>query len=348
MNPQRIRKVQQQLIEKKLDAILVTDPVNIFYLFGIAEEDCFALISRKKSLLYVSILNYTEVRQIVKAKGLSIISDRKAVASYLKSFATGKIGFESDNLTVRGLAMWKKIIRPAKLVQTAGFMEDLRLVKDREEIILIRKAANIADEVFQQIKTKIKPGCTEQFIAGKIDALISAKGCEPAFKTIVASGPETAIPHHTAGSRKLKKNDIVMLDFGAIYKGYRSDLTRTVFLGIINKLYQRLYNLVYQAQKAGIKAIGPGVKTRFIDQAARGVITKAGYGRFFIHTTGHGVGLETHESPRLSSADKVVLQPGMVVTVEPGIYVPGRGGVRIEDMVLITATGRDVLTKAKK
>jgi Xaa-Pro aminopeptidase len=348
MTSQRIRKVQQDLIKGKLDALLVTNPVNIFYLFGIAEEECFALITRKKTLLYVSILNYPEVRRLVKAGGISIISNREEVSRCLKSFAVRKIGFESNNLTVRSLSIWKKMICQAKFVPTIDLIENLRLIKDKDEIALIRRAASIADAVYQQIRSLIRPGDTEQFIAGKIDALIRKKGCAPAFKTIVASGPGSAVPHHAVSNRKLKINDIIMLDFGAIYKGYRSDLTRTIFLGKINKLYQCLFKLVYEAQARAIKEVGPGVRTQHIDLAARGIIAKAGYGHCFMHTTGHGLGLETHESPRLSSKNKVILQPGMVITVEPGIYVPGRGGVRIEDMVLVTATGREVLTKAAK
>ncbi|MDD5259977.1 MAG: aminopeptidase P family protein [bacterium] len=345
---QRISKVQQQLLQKKLSAFLVTNPVSLRYVFGIAEEDSFALIARKKAILYVSALNYPEVRHAVKAPGLSIISNRDEIAKCLRSFTTRKIGFESNNLTVHGLSVWQKMLAQAKLVPVAGLIEDLRLVKDKDELILIRKAAHIADAVYKQVRAMIQPGLTEQLIAGKIDALIRGKGCEPAFKTIVASGPGTAVPHHAAGNRKLTKNDLVMLDFGAIYKGYRSDLTRTLFLGKINKLYQCLYDLVAAAQDEAIKSIGPGVRTESIDQAARSVITKAGYGNYFIHSTGHGLGLETHESPRLSNKDTMILQPGMVVTVEPGIYLPNCAGIRIEDVILVTATGREVLTKAAK
>ncbi|MDD5491756.1 MAG: Xaa-Pro peptidase family protein [bacterium] len=345
---QRISQIQRKLVKEKLDGLLVTNPVNMFYLFGLAEEECFALIGRKKSLLYVSVLNYPEVRHLVKAHRLSIISNKVSITAYLGALAAGKIGFESNNLTVNSLSVWKKLLRQAKLVPTTGFVEELRLIKDQNEIILVRHVAGVADTVYQQIKSLIKPGFSEQFIARKIDALIREKGCEPAFRTIVASGPGTAVPHHAVSRRKVQKNDIVMLDFGAIYKGYRSDLTRTIFLGKINKLSQYLYNVVYEAQTRAIKEVGPGKETQSIDRVARSIIAKAGYGRYFIHTTGHGLGLETHESPRLSSKDKVILQPGMVVTVEPGIYITGHGGIRIEDMVLVTKNGHEVLTKADK
>ncbi len=348
MISKRISKVQQQLNSKALDAFLVTSPVSLLYLFGIAEEGNFALIGRTKALLSVSALNYPEVKQAVKAKGLSIISSKETFTEYRRSFKARKIGFESNNLTVNGLSVWKKTLSPAKLAPSISLIEDLRLVKDKEEIPLIRKAAHIADAVYRQVKPMLRPGVTERSIAGKIDALIRAKGCEPAFKTIVASGPGSAVPHHAVSSRQLKKNDLVMMDFGATYKSYRSDLTRTVFLGKINRLNQRLYEVVQKAQNRAIKAVSPGVKTKTVDQAARDIITQAGYSRYFIHTTGHGVGLEIHEPPRLSSIDKQVLQAGMVVTVEPGIYIPGHGGIRIEDMVLVTAKGREVLTKAAK
>lgn len=348
MKAKRLKKVQAKLKTSRLDAILITNPVNLLYLFGFGEEECFALITRNKAWLYVSALNLTDVRRLVKGAKVSLSADKETVVSNFKSLALRSIGFESNNLTFQRLIDWKKAAWPAKLVPTVGFIESLRLVKDQDELVLIRKAAAIGDQVYRQIRPYIRPGRTEQYIANKVDALIREKGCEPAFKTIVASGPGSAIPHHVLSNRKLNKNDIVVLDFGAIYKGYRSDLTRTVFLGKINRIFQSIYQVVLEAQNKAIEALGPGVKTQSIDQLARGIIAQAGYGRYFIHTTGHGVGLETHELPRISSKDTLTLQPGMVVTVEPGIYLFGQGGVRIEDMILITDKGREIITKSPK
>lgn len=348
MKVERLRKVQDKLKKSKLEAILITSPVNLFYLFGFGEEECFALIMREKVWLYVSVLNLPEVRRMVKGARISLTSNEAALISTVKSLTLSNIGFESNHLTFQRLSAWKKTSRPAKLVPTVDFIENLRLTKDQDELALIRKAAVIGDQVYHQILPFIRPGRTEQYIANKVDALIREKGCEPAFKTIVASGPGSAIPHHAISNRKLKKDDIVVLDFGAIYKGYRSDLTRTVFSGKINKIFQSLYHAVLEAQTKAIAALGPGVKTQSIDQVARGIIEQAGYGRYFIHTAGHGIGLEIHEPPRISSKDTMILQSGMVVTVEPGIYIPGQGGVRIEDMVLITDTGREILTKSPK
>jgi len=348
MKVERLRKVQVKLKKSQLEAILVTNPINLFYLFGFGEDECFALITREKAWLYVSVLNLPEVRSLIKGAGISLTSNKEALITTIKSLALRNIGFESSHLTFQRLSAWKKISHSAKLMPTLDFIENLRLAKDKYEIALIRKAAAIADQIYRQIRPYIKPGRTEQYIANKVDALIREKGCEPAFKTIVASGSGSAIPHHVISNRKLKKDDIVILDFGAIYKGYRSDLTRTVFLGKINKIFQTLYHVVLEAQTKAITALGPGVKTQYIDQVAREVITKAGYGRYFIHSTGHGVGLDIHESPRISSKDTMTLQPGMVITVEPGIYILDIGGVRIEDMALITDKGHEVLTKAAK
>ncbi len=348
MNTERLKKVQAKLKKSQLEAILITSPVNLFYLFGFGEEECFALITRKKAWMYVSALNLPEVRRLVKGARICLFANKETLINNVKSLALRGIGFESNHLTFQRLIDWKKIYRPAKLIPTIDFIENLRLTKDKKEIALIKKATAIGDQVYRQILPCIKPGRTEQYIANKVEALIREKSCEPAFKTIVASGLGSAIPHHVISNRKLKKNDIVVLDFGAIYKGYRSDLTRTVFLGKINKIFQSIYQLILEAQTKAITALGPGVKTCSIDQLARNIIAKAGYGRYFIHTTGHGIGLETHESPRISSKDTMILQPGMVVTVEPGIYLFGQGGVRIEDMVLVTATGHEVLTKTNK
>ncbi|MBI5555905.1 MAG: aminopeptidase P family protein [Elusimicrobia bacterium] len=348
MKAKRLEVVQANLKKSQLEAILITNPVNLFYLFGLGGEECFALITPKNAWLYVSVLNLPEVRHLVKRARISLSANKETVISNVESLALRSIGFESAHLTLQRFRAWKKISRPAKLVPTVDFIENLRLTKKPDELALIRKAAAIGDQVYRRMLPCIRRGRTEQYIANKVEALIREKGCEPAFKTIVASGPGSAIPHHAISNRKLKINDIVALDFGAIYKGYRSDLTRTVFLGKINKLFKSLYHVVLEAQTKAIAALGPGVKTQAIDQLARGIIAQAGYGRYFIHTTGHGVGLETHEAPWLGSKDTMILQPGMVVTVEPGIYIPGLGGVRIEDMVLVTATGHEVLTKAAK
>ena len=259
-----------------------------------------------------------------------------------------RIGVEANALTLSGFRTWRRICLQAKLTETSNLVEEERLVKTAAELRVLRKAIAITDRIYEQVSGILKPGLTEQALAGKIDEWMRKEGAEPGFKTIVASGSAAASPHHITSAKKLRNGELVMMDFGARFGGYHSDLTRTVFLGTINKKFSQNYELVKKAQAAAIKRIKPGVTAKSIDAAARQVIAQAGAGRFFTHTTGHGVGLEVHEGPRLSTQETKKLAAGMVVTVEPGVYIPGWGGIRIEDVVLVTENGCQVLSRSKK
>jgi Xaa-Pro aminopeptidase len=235
------------------------------------------------------------------------------------------------------------------LVPTSGMVLGLRMVKDREEIAKLRRACAIAADALEEAFDRIRPGMTEREAALWLEVRMREMGAEgPAFPFIVASGPRGSLPHATAGSRALAPGDMVTFDVGCRYFGYHSDITRTVALGRPSPELQEVYELVRRAQEAGIAAVRPGVRARDIDAAARQVIVDGGYGERFGHGTGHGVGLEIHEWPRLSSRSDDELRAGMVLTVEPGIYLPGLGGVRIEDTVLVTEDGAQILTVSPK
>ena len=234
-------------------------------------------------------------------------------------------------------------------VPTSRVVESLRAVKDEGERDAIRKAAAIADRAFERILEELRPGRTEREIALRLEFMMREMGADGAsFDIIVASGPRSALPHGVASDRVLEKGDLVTLDFGASYRGYCSDITRTVVLGEPNDAQRRIYETVREAQQAAVDAIRPGMTGKEADRVARDRIKASGYEKYFGHGTGHGLGMEVHEAPRLSPRGEEILEPGMVVTVEPGIYLPEFGGVRIEDDVIVTEDGREVLTQSPK
>jgi Xaa-Pro aminopeptidase/Xaa-Pro dipeptidase len=224
-------------------------------------------------------------------------------------------------------------------------VESLREIKDRVEIDLIRQSAKIAVKGFHYVHQNVRPGMTEREIQARLEHYTKTIGSEkPAFDIIVAAGPRASMPHCQSNETKVKSGNLVLLDMGVVYEGYHSDLTRPIFLGKMTPLHREIHSLVWEAQRAGIKKAGPGVPASEVDAACRELIAKRGYGDKFGHGTGHGVGLEIHEAPTVSGRSETILKPGMVITVEPGIYLPGKFGVRIEDMVLITDKGHEVLT----
>lgn len=264
-----------------------------------------------------------------------------------------KLHFEAEHLSyaayqdfVEQLRDWQQ---PLNLLPARGLVEKLRLYKDEAELDLIQKAVDLADAGFAYLLTIIRPGIRERDLALELEYYLARQGSEgPSFETIIASGPRSALPHGVASERILQPGDLVVMDFGAIYSGYHSDLTRTVALAPVAPEWRRLYNTVLEAQRLGIAAICSGREGREVDAAVRDYISACGYGEYFRHSLGHGVGLAIHEGPTLSSRNENKLAPGMVVTVEPGIYLPGRGGIRIEDVVLVQENGARVLSRSPK
>ena len=344
----RLKNLYSQLKQRKLDALLVSLPANISYLTGALSRDAYFLVSLKKNV-YFTDSRYTEEAKVFLKKTSLLKKCNGMVFGHIgqtiKELKLKKVGFEERYLP---FAEFSKIKEQAQtkfdLIPTHGLVEDLRQVKDASEIKKIKAAARITHLALAHIKKFILPGVKEVEIAGEIERFIRYQGATAAaFDIIVASGPNASKPHHLTGERKLQKNDLVLIDLGVQFQGYKSDLTRVFFLGKIIVLVRKAYEIVLKAQKLALQRIRPGAEMAEIDRVAREYIAAQGYGKNFTHNLGHGVGLEIHEEPRISSREASALKPGMVFTVEPGVYLPGKFGIRIEDMVLVTQKGYEVL-----
>jgi len=298
----------------------------------------------------------TDFRYVEQAKAQApaftvVRHERKlldTVVELVKAWGAETLGFEGDFITWNDYKTLAEQLGEGRLKSID--LASIRMVKDEDEIALLKKAASIADAAFAHILSYLKPGVLERDIAMELEFIMRKLGSQRnAFDIIVASGARSALPHGVASDKPLAVGDVVTLDFGAVYQGYHSDITRTVFLGKASQKQRDLYGLVLEAQLAGINSVKAGRHCHEVDAVAREIIARAGYGDYFGHGLGHGVGLVIHEEPRLSPSNPdLMLQPNMVVTVEPGVYLPEFGGVRIEDMVRVTSTGCEVLTASPK
>jgi Xaa-Pro aminopeptidase len=345
----RLRKIFPQLKQENVDGLLLNSPANISYLTKYRSRDAYLVVSRQGNI-YVTDSRYTEEAKI-NLKNLATI--KKINASVFKTIALAcqelglkRVGFEERYLAFAEYQKIKTYLhKDISLVPTHSLVEGLRQLKDEDEIKKIRQAIKITLAAFDYIRDFLKAGVKELEVAGELERFIRHKGASTsAFEIIVASGPNAAYPHHITSQRKLCSQESVLIDMGVDFSGYKSDLTRTFFLDKITPLARKVYNTVREAQSAAFRYIKPGVVSIKIDQAARRRITQKGYGAFFGHNLGHGVGLEVHEAPSISGKEKITLEPGMVFTVEPVIYLPRRLGVRIEDMVLVTQKGMEILS----
>lgn len=269
----------------------------------------------------------------------------EATAKEIKRAKVGRIGYEPTHLNVYWFTELAKALKPARLVPSSGIISGLRKCKDAGEIAAIRKAIRIAEDCFRSLQDWLKPGMTEQYVAARLVFEMQSAGAqEPAFQPIVAAGASASLPHYEPGSHEVSGREGLLIDWGARSEWYVSDLTRIIWPGSIPPRLGKVYDVVREAHDRAIDAVRPGVKARKIDSVARSIIRKSGFDKQFNHSLGHGIGLNVHESPRLGQASDEILQPGMVVTIEPGIYLPGVGGVRLEDDVLVTETGHEVLS----
>ncbi len=336
------------------DAILVTDLLNIRYLTGFSGGAGILAVTPDRMVLVTdgrygeraaADLAASEVNAV-----LEVTRDREREVISAALGRARRIALEADSVTWGKLRQYESAwFANADLVPTNHLVETIRQVKDAGEIARIRAAVEIADAVFDAAQPMLLEGPTEIDVQMHLEQLLRQAGSEqPAFPTIVASGPNAALPHHRPSDRRIEPGDVVLIDFGATIDGYRSDLSRSLVVGEPDEETTAMFELVLRAQAAGVVAIGPGAVAGDIDAACRSVIANAGRADQFIHSTGHGVGLFIHEDPFLAQGSTDVLQPGNIVSVEPGVYLPGVGGVRIEDLVLVTGTGREVLTRAPK
>lgn len=349
----RLANLRSQMQAKKLDSLLVSNIENVYYLSGFTGSSAALLITGDSCRILVDPRYTLQAREqcpsaeVVEFTSKTIMS---AAGGLVAELAPRTLGFEAGHLTVGAYReLRKQAGRSTGLRATENLVESLRQVKDADEIKAIRTAAQIADAAFDAVLLEIRPGMTERETATLIEFTLRRMGADrEAFPAIAATGPNAARPHASPTDTVLQRGQMLKLDFGGRYQGYCSDLTRTVSLGEPSDRLREIYEVVLEAQRAAIDAVRPGVSGADIDAVARDVITRRGYGPNFGHGLGHMIGIAVHDGAAFSATSKVVLQPGMTATVEPGIYIEGWGGVRIEDDILVTEHGVEVLTGATK
>ncbi len=346
----RVRRAFQRA---GVDALLISAPVNVTYLTGFTGDDSYLLFHRGGEVI-ISDPRFTvqlgeecpEIDLHIRKPGTPLTN---ALARVLRWAKAETVGFESDAMTVGGLDRLKAAAERTTFRPTSGIVERFRAIKDADEVAAIRAAVDCAQRAFGVVRAAMQPDKSEKRVADELDYQMRLFGArQAAFDTIVGVGPRSALPHCRPGGQPLSASGLVLIDWGACVGCYQSDLTRVVATGKIAAKLEHVYRVVLDAQLQAIAAIRPGVSCCDVDAMARGIIERAGFGSRFGHGLGHGIGLQIHESPRLAAGSEAVLRAGMVVTVEPGVYLSGVGGIRIEDDVLVTRSGSEVLTSVPK
>ncbi|MDW0112132.1 Xaa-Pro peptidase family protein [Sporosarcina saromensis] len=342
--------LREALKENALDAILVTNSYNRRYITGFTGSSGVAVISANDAV-FITDFRYTE-QAAEQVKGFRIVKHERTiieeVAAQVQEMNIQTLGFEKDDVTFGMYELYNEKVQ-AELKPVSGIIEKQRMIKSAEEIEILKDAAKIADDAFAHICTFIKPGVSELEVSNELEMFMRKQGAtSSSFDIIVASGERGALPHGVASAKIIQSGELVTLDFGALYNGYISDITRTVAVGEPSEQMREIYEITRAAQQKALEEIKPGMTGIEADAIARDYIKSKGYGEAFGHSTGHGIGLEVHEGPALSFRSETVLVPNMAVTVEPGIYVPGVGGVRIEDDIIITEEGNVRLTHSPK
>jgi Xaa-Pro aminopeptidase len=338
--------------DAKLDFLLVTSPANWYYLTGFTGEAGVLLVSRKATVLITDGRFLTQSRE--EAAGIRVIQQSgslyRSVGEYLGGFAAGRVGFDPTQLTVSQLQDARRAAGSrCRWLPAPGFVEAQRMHKDASELAEMRKAAILAGEVLESVLPMLRPGVREFEVGAEIEYQMRKRGASgPAFETIVAFGGRAALPHARPSAKRLRKNELVVLDLGVILAHYCSDMTRTVFVGRAPQRIRGWYQAVLEAQRAAIAVVRNGVSCGEVDAAARQVLAGYRLEHLFVHSTGHGLGLEVHEDPRLARGQKKLLEPGNVITIEPGVYAEGIGGIRIEDDVAVYADRTEVLTRVPR
>ncbi|HYO26004.1 MAG TPA: Xaa-Pro peptidase family protein [Lacipirellulaceae bacterium] len=349
----RRNKLRRQLKQQGLDALLVTNFVNVTYLSGFTGDDSFLLLTAKDDILISDQRYTTQLEEECPGLELCIRGPGTKILDYaaktIESAKVRRLGIEGDSITVSTRDALAALAEKVSLEPTTGWVEELRMVKDRDEIDATRRACDMARRAFEVVRAKMTLSMTEAEVSAELEyqaRRFGAKGLS--FEPIVGVGARAALPHGHATNKRIGEDDFVLIDWGVHERLYMSDLTRVLATSKISPKLRKLYGVVLKAQLAGIEAIRPGAICEDVDAAARAVIENAGYGKHFGHGLGHSLGLEIHENPRFAKGQKTVLKPGMIMTVEPGIYFPGWGGIRIEDDVLVTRSGHEVLTSVPK
>ncbi|MBI4432626.1 MAG: aminopeptidase P family protein [Candidatus Omnitrophica bacterium] len=349
MSVKRLEKLYVSFEKAGIDALLVSSWPNVTYLSGFRGTESWIFVS-PRGRFFITDSRYSEQAKR-EAKGFKVIlRDKKSVVGIVADLAAEinakAVGFESAIVTHAFYQSLVKALGQDKVKPVYDLVETLREIKDSKEADWIRRSADIAVKGYHHIRKATKPGMSERDVQAELEYFTKKRGSEkPAFELIIAAGARSSMPHCQSDGTLIRKDDMVLVDMGVVYQGYHSDLTRPFFLGKMSALHKKIHGIVWEAQRAGIAKAGPGVPASQVDAACRQVIARTGYADYFGHGTGHGVGLEIHEAPSVSARSQTILKPGMVITVEPGIYLPGKFGVRIEDMVLITPKGHEVLTR---
>lgn len=337
--------------ERRLDALLVSSAANIRYLSGFTGSSALLLVTRDAARLFTDPRYRLQARiesdcAVTVAKGPLLLP----LARWISRLRLGRVGFDPAHLAYALFEQLdKELPERSRLVPAPGLVEHLRMIKSPEELTRIRRSVETNSRAFEETLPLIRPGMRETDLAAELDYRARRRGAErPAFETIVASGPRSAHPHARPTANCLKRNQLVLIDMGAMQDGYASDMTRVLHLGRPNRRVRDLYRAVLEAQQAAIEAVRPGATAESVDRAARNCLRKAGLARAFVHSTGHGLGLEVHEKPRLGKGDATRLEAGMALTIEPGVYFEELGGIRVEDSVVVTPHGCEVLTPTPK
>jgi Xaa-Pro aminopeptidase len=354
----RLDRLRAAFGDHEIDALVVTTLPNVRYLTGFSGSAAVLVVTKDLAVLTTDGRYRTQSAEQLQRAGAGDVEitigpgaeQRQAALAALDAAPAGRIGLEAGNVTWSGQRSWADLLGADKLVPTANAVEALRERKDAAEIARMERAAAIADAALFDVLPLMSQGITEEHFALELDTAMRRGGAEStAFETIVAAGENSAKPHHHPGSRRINGGDPVVVDFGATYEGYRSDMTRTFCVDSEPEgELARIFDVVQTSQAAGAAAVRPGIAAKEVDDICRRIIADAGWAERFEHGTGHGVGLDIHEAPTVSQLGTAILAPGFVVTVEPGVYVPGHGGVRVEDTLVVTEDGARPLTRFTK
>jgi Xaa-Pro aminopeptidase len=342
----RVRRLRAQAL-READAFLITHLPNLCYLTGFSGTTGVLALTASETALFVPPLYAQQARREAPSARIHAGSDPLAAAAvWLARRRPARVAYEKSHLTLSQFETLRQALGPrVELVGLTNAVEQGRALKDKTEVASIRASVQVTARVFEQVLPLVRPGVRELDLAAEIEYRMKQQGARgPAFETIVASGPRAALPHGRATGKRLAKNELVVFDLGAILSGYHSDMTRTVYLGRPSARVKRTYRAVRDALERAREAVAAGVPASRVDRAARSVLTRRGLGRCFVHGTGHGLGLEIHEEPRVGRGADAPLAAGNVITLEPGAYIPGWGGVRIEDVVVVRRRGAETLT----
>lgn len=348
----RIEKLITKFSQLGFDAVLITSPYNRRYISGFTGSSAYLYISPKRQVLLTDFRYISQGKrqcpdyQVVDYKKAGLIEN---LETYMKEDGVKVCGFEGQQMTYSEYRIFVEKLSGLEWKNIGPMVEDLRMIKSPEELVLLRRASEIGDEAFTHMLDFIQPGQTEKEIALELEFTMRRLGADGlSFESIIASGLNGALPHARPTDKKIQKGELLTMDFGCIYQGYCSDMTRTIAIGQVSDKLKEIYQVVYRAHMEALNSLRPGRTGKEMDAIARDIITEAGYGEYFGHSLGHSVGLEVHEFPRLSALADEVLEANMMATIEPGIYIEGVGGVRIEDLAVLTEQGAESLVTSEK